>query len=34
MDTGTLELVITEADNHNHTHKQSEHKETLNIKKF
>jgi hypothetical protein len=29
-----LELVITEVDNHNHTHKQSEHKETLNIKEF
>ena len=28
----TLELVITEVDNHNHTHKQSEHTETLNIK--
>jgi hypothetical protein len=30
----TLESVITEADNHNHTHKQSEHKETMNIKEF
>jgi hypothetical protein len=30
----TLELVITEADNHNHTYKQSEHKETLNIWEF
>ena len=30
----TLELVITEVDNLNRTHKQSEHKETLKIKEF
>ena len=30
----TSELVITEADNHNHTYEQSEHKETFNIKEF
>jgi hypothetical protein len=30
----TLQKVITEADNHNHTYKQSEHKQTLNIKAF
>ena len=30
----TSELVITEADNHNHTYKQTEHKETLNIEEF